>query len=122
MVEDLDLGILKTRAQETHYIFRAGTGGILWLVGCLGFELIVAKSQAEVMQLWAHASVKLLCLNGSASHDLSLHYTLVFTLQLKKNHGETSFSAEEKFPAEQHWTRFIVLTWPQVYRQPQLAY
>jgi hypothetical protein len=87
LVEDLDLGILKTRAQETHYFFQAwmeeaGWGGdILWLDGSLGFELIVAQSHVEIMQHLAHTSMKPLRLNGSASHDLSLHYTLAFTLQ-----------------------------------------
>lgn len=121
LVEDLDLGILKTRTQETHSFFWAEMGGDTWLDGSLEFEPIVAKLHAEVMQLWAQTFVKPLCLNRSASHTLSLHYTLTFTLQMKKSHGETSVSADKKFPAEQHWAWFIVLTWPLVYRQPQLA-
>jgi len=103
LVEDLDLGIQKTRAQETHYFLSGdGGGGDPWLDGPLEFEPIVAKS-AEVMQHWAHTFMKPLCLNGSASRALSLYYTLIFTLQLKKNHGETSVSADKRVPTEQHW-------------------
>jgi hypothetical protein len=62
-----------------------GGGEIISLGGCRGFEPRVTQSHAEVMRLWANTLVKPSCLRGNAGHAPSLHYTIGFTLQLRKN-------------------------------------
>jgi len=39
-------------------------------------------------------------------------YTLAFALQLRKNHGKTSFRVTERRSADQHQTRFVYSTCP----------
>ena len=78
------------------------------LDGSLGFEPTAAHPRNSVVRLQVGKFVKPPCPGGSASPAPTLNYTLAFTLQLRKNHGNISVRVVEKRLANQCWERFGV--------------
>jgi len=66
---------------------------------------------------WIRVKTWVLAWEGRVDRASSLHYTLEFAFQMRKNEGNPSVKVTEIFLAEQFWARFRKFNWPRIARR-----